>query len=52
MKSFERVVLAHLNDITGPMLDALQFAYRANRSANKGTTPQSSYNIWTNYELM
>ncbi|KAI3367746.1 hypothetical protein L3Q82_026590, partial [Scortum barcoo] len=27
MKSFERLVLAHLKDITGPLLDPLQFAY-------------------------
>ncbi|KAI3368296.1 hypothetical protein L3Q82_008008 [Scortum barcoo] len=27
MKSFERLVLAHLKDITGPLLDTLQFAY-------------------------
>ncbi|KAI3370832.1 hypothetical protein L3Q82_007358 [Scortum barcoo] len=26
MKSFERLVLAHLKDITGPLLDPLQFA--------------------------
>ncbi len=32
MKSFEKLVLAHLKDITGPLLDLLQFAYRANRS--------------------
>jgi len=32
MKSFEKLVLAHLKDITGPSLDPLQFAYRANRS--------------------
>ncbi len=32
MKSFEKLVLAHLKDITGPLLDPLQFAYRANRS--------------------
>ncbi len=31
MKSFEKLVLAHLKDITGPLLDPLQFAYRANR---------------------
>ncbi len=29
MKSFERLVLAYLKDITGPLLDTLQFAYRA-----------------------
>ncbi len=32
MKSFERLVLAYLKDITGPLLDPLLFAYRANRS--------------------
>ncbi|KAK3541768.1 hypothetical protein QTP86_003515 [Hemibagrus guttatus] len=31
MKSFERLVLAYLKDITGPLLDPHQFAYRANR---------------------
>ncbi len=35
MKSFEKLVLAHLKDITGPLLDPLQFAYRANRSVDK-----------------
>ncbi len=34
MKSFERLVLAHLKDFTGPLLDPLQFAYRANRSVD------------------
>uniref|UniRef100_A0A673GSV0 Reverse transcriptase domain-containing protein n=1 Tax=Sinocyclocheilus rhinocerous TaxID=307959 RepID=A0A673GSV0_9TELE len=34
MKSFEKLVLAHLKDITGPLLDPLQFAYRANRSVD------------------
>ncbi len=34
MKSFERLVLAHLKDSTGPLLDPLQFAYRANRSVD------------------
>ncbi|KAF0047685.1 hypothetical protein F2P81_001318 [Scophthalmus maximus] len=34
MKSFERLVLSHLKDITGPLLDSLQFAYGANRSAD------------------
>ncbi len=32
MKSFERLVLTHLKDITGPLLDPLQFAYGENRS--------------------
>ncbi|KAI3356004.1 hypothetical protein L3Q82_017277 [Scortum barcoo] len=35
MKSFERLVLAHLKDITGPLLDPLQFAYWANRRPKK-----------------
>ncbi len=34
MKSFKRLVLAHLRDINGPSLDPLQFAYRANRSVD------------------
>ncbi len=34
IKSFEKLVLAHLKDITGPLLDPLQFAYRANRSVD------------------
>ncbi|KAI2650124.1 putative RNA-directed DNA polymerase from transposon BS [Labeo rohita] len=34
MKSFEKLVLAYLKDITGPLLDSLQFAYRANRSVD------------------
>ncbi len=34
MKSFEKLMLAHLKDITGPSLDPLQFAYRANRSVD------------------
>nr|XP_049617866.1 uncharacterized protein LOC125993161 isoform X1 [Syngnathus scovelli]XP_049617867.1 uncharacterized protein LOC125993161 isoform X1 [Syngnathus scovelli] len=34
MKSFERLVLNHLKDVTGPLLDPLQFAYQANRSVD------------------
>ncbi|KAK3545103.1 hypothetical protein QTP70_000617 [Hemibagrus guttatus] len=34
MKSFERLVLAYVKNITGPLLDPLQFAYRANRSVD------------------
>ena len=34
MKCFERLVLAHLKSITDPLLDPLQFAYRANRSVD------------------
>ncbi len=34
IKSLERLVLAHLKDITGPLLDPLPFAYWANRSVD------------------
>ncbi|KAI2657165.1 putative RNA-directed DNA polymerase from transposon BS [Labeo rohita] len=34
MKSFEKLVLAYLKNITGPLLGPLQFAYRANRSVD------------------
>ncbi len=34
MKSLERLVLAYLKDITRPLLDPLQFAYRANGSVD------------------
>ncbi|KAK3507174.1 hypothetical protein QTP70_009517 [Hemibagrus guttatus] len=34
MKSFERLVLSYLKDITDSLLDPLQFAYRANRSVD------------------
>lgn len=34
MKSLERLVLSHLKDITGLLLDPLRFAYRANRSGD------------------
>ncbi|MFM9587201.1 reverse transcriptase domain-containing protein, partial [Streptomyces caniscabiei] len=34
MKSFEHLVLSHLKSITDPLLDPLQFAYRANRSVD------------------
>ncbi|KAK3546360.1 hypothetical protein QTP70_025765 [Hemibagrus guttatus] len=34
MNSFERFVLSYLKDITDPLLDPLQFAYRANRSVD------------------
>ncbi len=34
MRSFERLVLAYLKDITGPLLDPLNFVYRANSSVD------------------
>ncbi len=45
MRSFEKLVLAHLKDITGLSLDALQFAYRANRSV------EDAVNIGLHYVL-
>lgn len=47
---FARLVLAYPKDITGPLLDALQFAYWANRSVNdavNGTACTTSYNTMT-----
>ncbi len=35
MKSFEKLVLDQLKDITGPSLDPLQFSYRENRSVDE-----------------
>ncbi|XP_061693334.1 uncharacterized protein LOC133509894 isoform X2 [Syngnathoides biaculeatus] len=50
MKSFERLLLDHLKSITGPQLDPLQFAYRANRSAddavNLSVSPAISWWIY------
>ncbi|KAK3516443.1 hypothetical protein QTP70_014189, partial [Hemibagrus guttatus] len=34
MKLFERLVLAYLKNLTGPLLEPLQFAYRTNRSVD------------------
>ncbi|KAL0151665.1 hypothetical protein M9458_053066 [Cirrhinus mrigala] len=34
MKSFEKLVWTYLKNITGPLLDPLQFAYRANKSVD------------------
>jgi len=34
MKLIEKLVLAYLKDITGPLLNPLQFANRANRSVD------------------
>lgn len=34
MKSFERLLWVCLKNNTGPLLDPLQFAYRANRSVD------------------
>ena len=50
MKSFERLVLSHLKDITDPFLDPLQFAYRANRSVDDAVITSSS--TWTLQEPM
>ncbi|KAK3574325.1 hypothetical protein QTP86_005092 [Hemibagrus guttatus] len=42
MKSFERPALAYLKNITGPLLDPLQFAYRANSSTTSTTSTTST----------
>ncbi|KAI4890215.1 hypothetical protein NFI96_009012 [Prochilodus magdalenae] len=34
METYERLVLSHLKDITNPLLDPLQLAYRANSSVD------------------
>lgn len=38
MRTFERLVLTHLKDITGPLLASLQFAYWAKRSVMMQST--------------
>ncbi len=52
MKSFERLVLAYLKASTRPLLDPLQFAYRANRSVDDAVNSTSSCSIWTDQGLM
>ncbi|KAL7826959.1 hypothetical protein AOLI_G00321680 [Acnodon oligacanthus] len=44
MKSFERLVLSHLKNITDPLLDPLRFASRANSSAFNTITPEQLHN--------
>ena len=43
MKVFERLVLTHLKDITDPLLDPLQFAYRPNRSVDDAVNMAMHY---------
>ncbi len=45
MKSLERLVLAYLKDITRPLLNPLQFAYRANRSVGDTVNMGLHYNL-------
>ncbi len=54
MKSFERLVLAYMKASTGPLLDPLQFAYRANISVDDASTWDctSSCSIWTDQGLL
>ncbi len=54
MKSFERLVLAYLKASTGPLLDPLQFTYRANRSVDDAVNMDciSSCSNWTDQGLM
>ncbi len=52
MKSFERLVLAHLRDITGCLLDALKFTYQANRSVDDATwTALYSATLWLHRDI-
>ena len=45
MKVLERLVLAHLKSITDPVLDPLQFAYRANRSTEDAVNMALHYTL-------
>ena len=45
MKVLERLVLAHLKRITDPVLDQLQFAYRANRSTEDAVNMALHYTL-------
>ncbi|KAL0167353.1 hypothetical protein M9458_039197, partial [Cirrhinus mrigala] len=45
MKSFEKLVLAYLKNITGPLLDPLRFAYRANRSVDNAVNMGQHFNL-------
>ncbi|XP_061619635.1 uncharacterized protein LOC133472584 [Phyllopteryx taeniolatus] len=48
MKCVERLVLDHLKSITGPLLDPLQFAYRANRSVDDAVNMGLLFSLSTN----
>ncbi|KAF7711331.1 hypothetical protein HF521_000342, partial [Silurus meridionalis] len=43
MKTFEKLVLAHLKKVTEQLLDPLQFAYRANRSVDDAVNMGLNY---------
>lgn len=43
MKSLERLVLSYLKDITGSLLDPLEFAYRANMLADVAVNLELHY---------
>ncbi len=43
MKSFEKLVLVFLKDITGPLQDPLQFAYQAIRSMDDAANMRVHY---------
>lgn len=45
VKSYERLVLAHLKDITGPLLDPLPFPYRPNRSVDDSVSMGLYYTL-------
>ena len=45
MMSFERLVLSHLRAITDPLLDPLQFTYKANRSVDNAINMALHYTL-------
>ncbi len=45
IKSLEKLALAHLKDITGPLLDPLQFSYRAKRSVDDAVNMGLHYGL-------
>ena len=45
MKSSERLVLSHPKSLTKPLLDSLQFAYRANRSVDDAVNMALHYTL-------
>ncbi|KAK3514591.1 hypothetical protein QTP70_021641, partial [Hemibagrus guttatus] len=45
MRLFERLVLAYLKNITGPLVDPLQFAYQANESVDDAVNMGLHFNL-------
>ena len=45
VKSFEHLVFSHLKSLTNPLLELLQFAYRANRSVDNAVSMALHYTL-------